>query len=242
MLPLREDSLTLEEVARHWSHELGGPLTQQVVHAKLFAAFWNEELTVFVDHEENVLAPRALLATIRRVDDHPGFVLVETAEEVPPSEVERPNGGVEFVTTHYVVLPRDPATWTEETVKAACDDLSGFAPDRFAPIFAPGLAAMGVTKAAFADYCNRNRFKLPKFWFAGNQRSAERVALVRQARDWLRAEVGRNGITTKRETMLRAQAAIPGLSDKAFQEAWASSAVPARYKRPGAKPRRQGGF
>ena len=162
MIPVREAALRLDKIAEYWARELKQVRTKSEIHAELVAAVWRGELRALFGPEEVDCAH--WLKLINRCREHPGFVLVEAGELIPPSMEER-EGTTTIYLTRYVMLPSDPATWTENVITSACRQLAQLPLNVFHSLVRPALRTLGVNKAALADYCDRHGWGRPVFWF-----------------------------------------------------------------------------
>jgi hypothetical protein len=134
MLPILEDVLHLRDIAEYWSRELQRVRTQSEIYVQLLSGFRQGKVAAVFVHvhpidRQSVL--KGINSTRKSVPDHPGFTLVDSAEEIPPRVVLHPDGSATIDQTFYIVLPSNDQDWTDETLNAAYDKFATLTLDDF---------------------------------------------------------------------------------------------------------------
>jgi hypothetical protein len=165
MLPIHENTLSLRWIAEYWSREIGGLRTTAEVHHELLAAFWRGELGVVGGDDRKIVDRATFLRWVALERDHPGFVLVDSPEEIPPKATMHPDGAVTVDLQTYIALPSDQSLWTDDIVGTACDELAKLSLEDYHDLLKPGVNALRSTRQNLASYCETSAFALPRFWF-----------------------------------------------------------------------------
>lgn len=205
MIPLRESVLRLSQIAKYWARELGGIRTDSEIHAELLGVFWRGILPAVTSEGGGRIDPKRMLRAVNLDREHPGFTLVEGADWIPPSKEELPDGGVIIHLQRYIVLPADPALWSDPIIGAACEQLAEVPFEGFNPLVLPGLNALGATKEAIGDFCDQRGYPRPRFWFGTTPERPKsfggRTSVMREIKAELRrrAEAGQLAPTLREE-------------------------------------------
>src|SRR5215467_6693935 len=110
MLPIRDQALAISKIAEYVSRETGQVRTRDEVLDELLQAFWRGDLrsgAATRDHRRN------MLRLISKHRQHPGLVVVDRPDLIPPQFERDPDGSVILDPHSYIVLPTDPGLWTE---------------------------------------------------------------------------------------------------------------------------------
>lgn len=117
MIPLPASVLTLCDIAEHWSREIRNIRTADEIFNELLSSFWSGTLEVTGATGKHNVDRHAILKIVNRCREHPGFTLIDNAENV--LVIERAPLGILVDTTNYIILPANESTWTHEVVEAA---------------------------------------------------------------------------------------------------------------------------
>jgi hypothetical protein len=170
MLPIRDEVLPLHVLAEYWSRELAGIRTAAEIHDELLSAFWQDELMVFGPSGENRLDRKQILGWLTFQREHPGFIVVDNAESIPPRSQELSNGGLRIDLREYLVIPQDQSHWTEDILSKAYRVLTVMSFEDFHDLLKPGFRAYHTTQLALTEYCHSMGYELPRFWFGTEKR------------------------------------------------------------------------
>jgi len=232
MLPIRASVLRLDRTAEYWSRELIRVRTTAEIEGELRSAFWRDELELVYEISAKAIDREAVLRGINMRRDHPGFTLVDGGEMIPAPAVEDASGGVTIDLRRYIVLPSDPAQWTDEILCSAYDAMAEVELADFDELIKPAIRMFSVTRDALAGYCDRIGCDRPRFWF-GAERGRKWIArLQRDAETWLKQIASGPKRKPKSAYFADALERFPGLPRKAFDRIW-NRVVPLNWKRSG---------
>lgn len=174
---VRADRLDLTAIADRWSREITPPATFAEVFAALLGAYWRGELENGPAPEYPARPERLTLlqsmSSRRQLDGRPLFLA--PGEAAPPQITDYPDGGCFVDNRLRIVLPTDPASWTDETADAAMRALAenaeavvndglGSALDAYDDLFKPILAGIEVSREAFHRWASDRGVAIPAFW------------------------------------------------------------------------------
>ena len=165
MLPLVEDFLRLEQIAELWSREHNRVRTSLEIYDELLSALWKNELIVFGGSGKSPVDRQRLLRVIRLCLEHPGFVIVESRDEIPVRATKHADGSVSVDATVYVVLPSDVSTWNADILEDAYTILATRSVTHFSELVRPVLLSLKTSHEALGAYCDASRYARPSFWF-----------------------------------------------------------------------------
>lgn len=122
MYPLVTPSLTLSDLAKHWTRHFPERPPQQEVFDYLLQAVWSNELLPQRKDGSSVSVAE-LLRMVQQAGSTSGhpriFVYDDPAR--PPAELETlPDGNVKIYVGKSVYLPTDESRWTPDVVSEAC--------------------------------------------------------------------------------------------------------------------------
>src|SRR5262249_20066216 len=106
MLPISDSVLPLWKIAEYWAQEIANVRSSDEIFHELLSSFWMDKLLVTGASGKIKVDRRAILKLVNRWRVHPGFSLIEHAEDRPGSE-RLPSGEIIIDITKYVVLPAD---------------------------------------------------------------------------------------------------------------------------------------
>jgi len=229
MYPRSEQVLDFGTIAQDWARDLPQHPPMMEVFHRLLQAFWRGEVVVSGDDRR-----LRLLEATARFSPHPGLCVVDTPEP-PWSTIYEPDGGISVIgPTLY--WPQDPAGRTPETVAQAFEVLAQVELNAYCEELHPIFWGLEIEREDFADFCNRNGYDQPKFWFRRKLALAHHDAAI-ACRRWIKAKVKLHGET--KPPRLRAcyhrMAKKLGLPDTRSKEIWTKE-VPQSWKRVG-RPR-----
>jgi hypothetical protein len=144
--------------------------TSGEIHDELLAAFWRDEFRLVVADGRKTIDRATFLKCVALKRDHPGFVLVDSPEMIPPRMTEEADGGAMVDMQTYIILPSDHTNWTSEIISAACDELAKLSFEDYHDLIQPGIFALHSTKHGLAAYCDRMSYDRPRFWFSNATR------------------------------------------------------------------------
>lgn len=106
MFPLPETSLSISQIAGHWSRELPGmPPARDQLNRPL-SAFWSGDLRASLPGKSADESRQKLLDMIRRAAPLPGIRVAPSLADIPPSVIDEPDGGATVHLVKWIVLPR----------------------------------------------------------------------------------------------------------------------------------------
>jgi hypothetical protein len=227
MLPIQENALLLSWIAEYWCREIGGLRTSAEIHHELLAAFWRGELDVVGGDERKIIDRATFLKCVALKRDHPGFVLVDSPEEIPQKAMTHADGSVTVDIQTYILLPSDQSHWTDDIVGTACDELANLSWEDYHDLVKPGVNALRSTRQNLARYCESAGYASPRFWFGsplGN-------------RDEFRSFGGRPSVMRQIEKEMRRRAGTRTLAPTLREEAkqlrlWAEANIDAEKQIP----------
>jgi hypothetical protein len=167
MLPINTPQLRLAEIAKYWSRELDDLRTQSEIYRELLGAYWRGDLTARWGPvtESSAEGRQRLLQSISRARVHSGFTLVEDTAAIPILSETLPDGSVSLDVTRYIVLPGEPARWTESIVREAGMELASVHLEGFDRLVQPLIGSLTASKEDLGAYCDRTGYQHPAFWF-----------------------------------------------------------------------------
>jgi hypothetical protein len=228
MLPIAQPVLSLEEIAERWSREMRGIYTSDEIFGRFLAEFWRGRLHVTGANGVNKVDRLAFLKIVNRRRAHPGFTLIESAEERPPASETLPDGSVRVDMTSYITVPSDAASWTDELLEAAYAHLATMSFENFSDLIKPGFAAFCTTREALGTYCEAMGYDPPLFWGFGKDRSRRwNTRRENEARAWLKQIVAGRKQKPKSGYFEDARKEFPGIPRDAFDRIWTEVAPPA---------------
>jgi len=231
MLPLPDKALRLNVLAEYWSRELQGQRTAAEIHRELLSAFWRDELEVSRSNGDPV-DRRGLLESVGHQSQHPGFVVVDSADMIPPGIVDLPNGGVIVDLTKYVVIPSDRSRWTEAIIKDAYSAFATLSLEDFHDLLKPILWALYMTKENLAVYCENLAYAPPRFWFGTQRQPKWTIRDEKKFTAWLKEISSGPKLKSKQAYFDDAHKKFPAIPWKVFVRIWGGT-VPKEWKRPG---------
>ena len=209
MLPIQENVLQLSWIAEYWSREIGGLRTSAEIHHELLAGFWRGKLGLVAGDERKTLDRVTFLKCVALKRDHPGFVLIDSPEEIPPKVTTHADGSVTVDIQTYITLPSDQSRWTDDIVATACDELAKLSWEDYHDLVKPGVNALRSTRQNLASYCKTAGYSSPRFWFGSSTGKRNefrsfggRPSVMRE----LKAEMGRRANTRILAPTLREEA------------------------------------
>jgi len=223
MYPLIETSLTLLELARHWSRSFPERPPADELADRLLQAVWSGELLVCGEDGSAIERDR-LLQMVGQADQsalpHPGILICDDLSAVPPEVFILPDGGAEVSLARRLHLPADASLWTSEIVDAACTVLASCGMRDFSSLLHPKLISLRITRDAFAALCVGRGYELPSFWFARGTAGAGKP----------KSYGGRPSVMRQIEAEMRRRAARGNLAPRLREEAtmlhnWAKTAI-----------------
>jgi hypothetical protein len=228
--PLTETSLTLLELARHWSRGFPERPPADELTDRLLQAVWSGELLV-CGEDGSAIERECLLQMVGQAGQsalrHPGILIYDDPSALPPEVRMLPDGGAEISLARRLRLPTDPSGWTSQIVADAYTVLASCRMGDFSPLIHPRLVSLRITRDAFGALCIGRGYELPGFWFprdtagAGQPKSyGGRPSVMRQ----IEAEMRRRAVRSDLAPKLRHEA-------KALHE-WAMTTVDARQQIP----------
>ena len=243
MYPLIEQTLSLHDIAEHWSRCMPQRVDKQELINVLCHALWRGKLEVGNASTGEPLR-RAALA-IMRAEPSPsprsrGIVFYQREDELPPDFVEHGDRFELVDYRHRIRLSADAVNWTEAEVDEACEALARLNYEDLPDIIQGPLLATPVHRDVFAAFCDQMGWERPAFWFAEPKPSARvraKTAGRTGFRRLLRELVGRGQRLTKKQVRNMALERFQQLSVAEFNRVWAQT-VPAEWKRPG-RPNKQ---
>jgi len=209
MLPIHENVLQLDRIAEYWSREINGVRTSAEIHDQLLTAYWRDELRVAGGDERGLLNRVTFLELVARERNHPGFMLVDSPEMIPPRITEHGDHSVTVDMRTYIVLPPDHTCWTSDVIFAACRELAKLSLEDYHDLIQPGVLALRTTKKIFAAYCEDMDYDPPRFWFGDPTRK----------RDKAKNFSGRPSVMRRIEAEMRRRADAKVLAPRLRQEA-----------------------
>jgi hypothetical protein len=223
MYPLRDDLLTLGEIAQHWARSMPERPPKSEVCQYLLKEFWRGE---FEDFFPSSLLRRHLFALILQT-------------KVP--ECLTNSGRVSLVgppprSTVDVNHPFTPASGAE--LEAVYRNLAGQPFEAYAVSFGYVFRSIPLHKEAFAEYCRKWEMPLPSFWFSRSRAPVSTAKARTQSIAWLSDLARQPKEKSKRVLNAEALKRFPGLSTESFNRAW-DEVVPRAWRQPGAMKRKK---
>jgi hypothetical protein len=229
--------LRFAKLAEYLARSAGEVRSEDDIISDLLKAFWLGELTG-VTHSGSSWDPVGILNLVAVRREHPGFVLVEREEETSPVIERHADGSVSIDPRERILLPADPAHWTEEVRSRVYAELAQRSIRDFADVVKVVLYSLDAQKEDYGAYCDRVGIRRPYFWFgAGRQPEPSRG---REMRGWLK-EIFKGPRQPKAVVLAEARKKFPEISEAAVKHAWRDLA-PTAWKQGGApgKLRRRG--
>jgi hypothetical protein len=223
-------ALRFAKLAEYLARAAGEVRSEDDIMLDLLRAFWLGELAG-VTYSGSPRDPAAILNVVAVRREHPGFVLVEREEETSLAAERHAGGTVSIDSRERILLPADPAHWTEEVRTRVYADLAqrsirDFGADPAKVV----LYSLVIQKEDYGAYCDRVDIRRPYFWFgAGRQRGPGATADMRR---WLKETFG-GPRQPKAVVLAEARKKFPGISEAAVKRAWRDLAPPA-WKQGGA--------
>src|ERR1700741_3172150 len=118
MLPISDRVLPLWRIAEYWACEIANVRSSDEIFHELLSSFWLDKLRVTGASGKTKADRRAILKLVNRWRVHPGFSIIERAEDRSGLE-QLPSGVIMIDITNFVVLPADDRAWTDKNVEAA---------------------------------------------------------------------------------------------------------------------------
>jgi hypothetical protein len=205
MYPLTQQFLSLPEIARHWARDLPQRPPVQEIFQTFLNALWRGELREFgsVDHPVR----ERLLRTLAVSSPHPGILIYDNPEGLPPIACPLPDGGLAVDMRKRIYLPLDPAMWTLEVISNAFAVLVESKMEDYSEAFSLVLHSVEVSKGDFAAFCDALGYERPAFWFgAGIEKKSKSFG-------------GRPSVMRQIEAEMRRRAAERQLAPKLREEA-----------------------
>ncbi|MEJ1936089.1 hypothetical protein WDZ92_38335 [Nostoc sp. NIES-2111] len=232
---MTETSLSISQIAGHWSRELPGMPPARDQLSRLLSAFWRGELNATLPGKSADESRHKLLPMIRRAAPLPGIRIAPSLADIPPSVIDEPDGGATVDLAKWIVLPAGDAEIDEATAAEAFVVLARTEMADYGEAVAPVLYALEVERDELARYCKKHGFPLPKFWFEGTrQQSSARAEHL--CREWLKKLVQQaSAPRPKSKVRHEALGLFPGLSSRGFDKVWKAT-VPPEWRRAGRKP------
>jgi hypothetical protein len=236
MLPLQYHVLPLFKIAEYWSREIDNIRDSDELFDELLASFWLDALLVTGSGGSNKVDRLAILREVSRHRVHRGFSLIESWADRPGSE-QLPSGEISIDVTHYIVLPSDDSTWSDDRVTAACGVMSTLSFDDFGDLIKPGFLAFHTTREALREFCNAMGYPVPHFWFSARDDRTWNTRREREVEAWFKEIVKGAKLKPRAAYLAEAQKKFHGMPEDAFDRIWRKIA-PRNWKRPGPVVRR----
>ncbi|WP_460452499.1 hypothetical protein [Alsobacter sp. SYSU BS001988] len=230
MLPLLETTLTLRQLATHWSNELSARMEKHEVLNRLLAAFWAGHLRCALAGVGTGFDLRTrVLATIGANGSHPGVLFLHKGEVAPPV-VQTVGDEIQADLRIRIQLPdaQDPAGQA-----IAYRALGGLALEDFSHAAAPVLCMLTVDRDDFQVFCVDQGYELPAFWFA-RSRAAGTAAAESRAVRWFQEQAAKGGHPPRKAQMLSELRRRFNIAERAALRIWSGHA-PDAWKTPGPK-------
>jgi hypothetical protein len=162
---VRAPTLRLAKLAEYQARSLGEVRSSEEIYSELLSAFWLGELEAV--HEESNAPIRRfnILNAVGQIREHPGFILVEPADVLPPKVQIHPDGGATVDPTNYIILPGDKTRRTEKIDQEAFARLAKRSFDDFADPIKPVLFGLAIRREDYGRYCDLQEQERPTFWF-----------------------------------------------------------------------------
>jgi hypothetical protein len=226
---VRAPALRLVKLAEYHARSAGEVRSEEDIYSELLTAFWLGELGDV--YTSSKLHRSDILRVVGVVREHPGFTLVEREEDLIQKIVEYPDGSVSF-DPKPILLPRDPALWTDKIRNAAYSELATRPIYDFAEAVKVVLYALSVQKEDYGEFCDRAGLPRPLFWFGAGQRSEPKKWSKRELSAWMR-KIFSGPRMPKADVVAAALKQFPDASRAAVVRAWRESAPP-EWQRGGA--------
>jgi hypothetical protein len=230
MLPLPARVLSLEEIAKYWSREIGGVRTTDEIFDQLLSAFWLGELQLTGSRGDNQIDRHTVMKWVNRRRQHPGFTLIENLGERPSGTTSMPDGSVLVDITKYIILPSNEASWTNDLIDAALARLSNMSVIDFDDLIRPGFYALRTTRARLQAYCQTIGYALPRFWFSGDHTLRWNIRRENEAKAWFRQIAVGPKRKSKSQYFADALKEFPNISRDAFDRIWRDVVPPVWQK------------
>ncbi len=234
-------SVSIGELARRWSQETVGRFSEGRLLDLLMASFWRGDFDGNAARLGEPFGHRTALALIRGLQcvleahnaaDAIGGSIRIVTERPAATEQLLPDGGREVDVTIYIALPADEGAWSDDMIGAATAQLTAVCFGDFNEPFRIALMGQVVHKDDVLRLCRRLRIEAPSFWRRASDQPAGRAGAITSCRRWLASLGNDDADRTKAQVFGEAKRRFPGLSQRGFDSAWASSA-PALMKKPG---------
>lgn len=115
------DLLSFREITGRWADATGK--AADALATPLLQAFWEAKLAVSGWHGGAPISRSRALTVIALLDDHPGIIVHNDPASAPDQTRVTDDGWVDL--RAHIVLPQDPACWTDADVENAARELAG---------------------------------------------------------------------------------------------------------------------
>jgi hypothetical protein len=237
MYPLSAKALPLGEIATHWARDLPQRPPPYEVLEQLVGSLFRGDLGLghpILRGELELGRPmrsldsrRYLLEQLVSLPHHEWMVIFPDAA----SERAAPKRPM-FDFRTFIILPADKTAWATSVVDAACAALCARLAvthlEGFSSAFLAMLRCAPVAHVEFERYCLAKDYALPPFWFGPRYQQLARRRAPSDCKKWLRRLAATVGAKPAGKEALRQQAKerFPHLSDRGFEQAWASAVPP----------------
>lgn len=229
MFPLQNESLPLSAIARYWSRESLGMLSEIDAVNALLSAFWRNQLQALMpDGHTDARSP--LIGHLLNRTDQPGFIIADQPEIQNDFESMLKDGEI-WVGWRLILLPTDP-------FEPAFQKLAGAGIDDYSDDVKVGLYSLIVTKAEFQKWCVGSEFALPNFWGGKQPRRGSLASTEAKLKNWMTKRLENCLVPVGKEALwVEVSAEFPVVARRAFNRVW-SAVRPQSWGR-GGRPRKR---
>ena len=164
MYPLRDKVLTFRQISRHWARDLPQQPSPEEVFDQLLHAYWHGEFEEYAEETTDLLSRKVALS-ILCIGTHPDITIYFSKDDAERSTRITDDGLIVYPTRHILILPEDEASWTDQILLAAYETLENCRLEEFSRGFRPGMFWHRLTHEQFGEFCDRNGYERPAFWF-----------------------------------------------------------------------------
>src|SRR5262249_40070927 len=123
MYPLRDESLSLAEIARHWARDLPQHPPEDEVLTTLLQAFWRGEFEPFATTPERRFTGREAMIAIGDTQPHPGIAFRDDTAGDAYESTQTPEGEVVDLRV-WINLPSEESHWDHYVLEQAYERLA----------------------------------------------------------------------------------------------------------------------
>lgn len=212
MLPLQDESLPLFKLARYWSRESKGVLTETEVMNSLLSAFWRNELEALMP-DGHADARSRLIGHLLNRTDQPGFIISDQPEIQNSFEAMLKDGEI-WVGWRLILLRTDPCA-------PAFQKLAGAGIDDYSDDVKVGLYSLVVTKAEFQKWCVSSEVALPNFWGGKPPVRASLASTESKLKKWMTERLEKCLVPVQKGALwVEVSAKFPDVAWRAFNRVW----------------------